>query len=201
MIAISCEQEARRQCQAWYLHAAGQGNAEEGGGYLSPQPPGPQAQDRLACGWQRGGDVGLRYTSPVLPEALEVAGPIRAVLHAVCDGLDGDWTVRLVDVGLDGRGALLCSGKLRARLWNSFAAPRPAAVYPVYEYTVDVGATGHVFGKGHRIGLEISLSPGSDRPGANGSLEAGKSVRPFGQRLFCDGERPSRVLLPVRAVY
>ena len=133
---------ARTDWQNWHLHSEGVANSVRGDGVLSLEQPGDEPADTYAydpnfpvqsCGgancctphiepWgpydqrpvEARNDV-LCYTSAPLEQDLEVIGPIKLVLHAATDGLDTDWTAKLVDVSPTGYAMNLCDGILRAR--------------------------------------------------------------------------------------
>lgn len=155
------------------------------------------------------GDDVLVYTTPPLAEDVEVIGPVEAKLFAATSARDTDWMVRLTDVRLDGFSALLCDGVIRARCRDPqtagvFTAKALSTIEPgkPYEYTIRFWrATGLVFGKGHRIRVEVSssyfpyylrnLNTGAD----NIALETKAVIAR--QTVFHDGQHPSHVVLPV----
>lgn len=112
------------------------------------------------------GDDVLVFTSPVLKEDVEVVGPVKALLYAATSARDTAWMMRLVDVHPDGYAALLCDAILRARFRDpqnagAFNGRRLSDIVPdrVYQYTLEFWrGTGNLFGKGHRIRIEISSS-------------------------------------------
>ena len=74
----------------------------------------------------------LCYTSDPLETAIEVTGPIKAVIYAATDCTDTDWTAKLVDVSPTGYAMNLCDGILRARFRESLTNPtllKPGSVY------------------------------------------------------------------------
>ena len=81
--------------------------------------------------------------------------------------------VKLVDVDEKGIPRNLIEGIVRARFRNGWDKPELLEPGAVYEYEIDLGAVGIVFGKGHRIRLEVSSSnfPKWDR-----NLNTGKAV-------------------------
>ena len=151
----------------------------------------------------------LVYTTPPLEEEVEVIGPITAKLYASTSARDTDWMVRLVDVRPDGYAGLLCEGVMRARHRDplregEFNPDRLSNLEPgkVYPYTIEFWrATGNVFGKGHRIRVEVSssyfpyflrnLNTGADNVG----LETGSVVAQ--QAVHHDRDAASHVMLPV----
>jgi hypothetical protein len=218
---------ARTNWQKWYLHSNGQANTLRGDGGLSLQPPGPETSDHFVydprypvqtrggnncCSphlvpWgpydQRSvemrGDV-LCYTSEPLTEELEVTGPIQVVLYAASDGPDTDWTAKLVDVAPSGYAMNLCDGILRARYRNGFTQPVLLQPNQIYEYTIDVGVTGNLFRKGHRIRLEISSSnfPRFDRnPNTGHDFGLDTVLRSAQQTVHHSQAYPSHLVLPV----
>jgi uncharacterized protein len=215
---------------AYYLRSGGKANSAKGDGLLSRTPPGQEPADEYVYdpdaptpsaitgddifgpddvrGPAERADV-LVYQTPPLEEDLEVVGPIEATLFAATSARDTDWMMRLVDVAPDGRASLLCDGVIRARCRDPlrsgrFTSERLSAIEPgrITEYTIEFWrGTGNVFGKGHRIRVEVSsayfpfylrnLNTGADNVG----LET-KSVVAR-QQVVHTADHPSRVLLPV----
>jgi putative CocE/NonD family hydrolase len=150
----------------------------------------------------------LLYTSEVLREDHTALGPVHATLFAATSAPDTDFVVRLADVHPDGRAIVVTDGVIRASHREAFPAPgviRPAALKPVepgrvYEYGVDLWATGITFRAGHRIRVQVTSSsfPRWDRnpnTGEDGVASARTAVAR--QRIFHDPERPSRLTLTV----
>jgi uncharacterized protein len=218
---------ARTTWQPWYLHSAGHANTVIGDGALSPEAPTEETPDHYVYDPQypvptRGGnnccsphlvpwgpqdqrclemrtDV-LCYTSAPLADDLEVTGPVRVELHAATDGRDTDWTAKLVDVWPSGYAMNLCDGILRARYREDFAAPRLLEPGSVQRYEIEVGVTGNVFRRGHRIRLEISSSnfPRFDRNlNTGGDPGTETQMRQARQTVHHSRACASHVLLPV----
>ncbi|MFP6644656.1 MAG: CocE/NonD family hydrolase [Candidatus Latescibacterota bacterium] len=213
--------------QTWHLHSGGKANSVLGDGVLSPEVPGDENPDEFiydpshpvqtaggnnCCSphivpWgpydQRSvemrGDV-LVYTSPPMAQDTEVTGPIEVVLFAATDGPDTDFTAKLVDVWPSGYAMNLCDGIRRGRFLESRRASKLLQAGTVYEWRIEVGVTGNVFQKGHRIRLEISSSnfPRFDR-NPNTWTEYGKSaeMRRAAQTVHHSRAYPSHVRLPV----
>ena len=142
----------------------------------------------------------LCYTTDVLTDDLEVTGPIRLQLFAATDGLDTDWTAKLVDVSPTGYAKNLCDGIIRARYRQGFDKAVLLEAGAVYEYEIKVGVTSNVFKKGHRIRLEVSSSnfPRYDRNlNTGGDLYSETDMRVARQAVFHSAEYPSQLILPV----
>ena len=144
----------------------------------------------------------LVYTTPPLQRDLEVTGPVSAVLYAATTARDTDWTVKLVDVYPDGRAINVADGVLRARYRDSLAAAKLLTPGEVYEYRVDLGSTSNVFKAGHRVRVEVSSSnfPCFDRNLNTGNALGDEWIADCvvaTQTVFHDGNRPSRIVLPV----
>jgi putative CocE/NonD family hydrolase len=142
----------------------------------------------------------LVYTSAPVPAPLEVTGPLVVKLFASSSAVDTDFTAKLVDVWPDGHAQNLADGILRARYRAS--RMRPAFLIPdqVYELTIDLWATSHVFLPGHRVRLEISSSnfPRFDRNLNTGEDQAtGSRGQVAAQTVFHDQHYPSHILLPM----
>jgi putative CocE/NonD family hydrolase len=138
---------------------------------------------------QRSFEAGcLTYTTEPLEDDLRVIGTPRLVLYASSDAADVDWCVRLCDVLPDGRSRLLNFGALKGS--HLYSHEQPAALEPgrVYEFPVEIWASGNVFLRGHRIRLDVSTS---DFP----CFEI--NPLPSRNRVYHDAERPSRLILPV----
>jgi putative CocE/NonD family hydrolase len=133
---------------------------------------------------------------------------VYATLFAASSAPDTDFVARLVDVYPDGWAIGIADGIVRASARESYPAPGviesagPSPIEPgrVYEYCIDLWATGITFKAGHRIGVEITSSsfprwernPNTGEDGARAShTEVAR------QRIFHDPERPSHVTLTV----
>ncbi len=211
----------------YYLHSEGRANSAAGDGVLSTRAGGKELADsyvydpanpvptqggplccdtaHLAPGPQDQRSVEARqdvlvYSTPPLAQDTEVTGPITLDLYAHSSAVDTDFTGKLVDVGPDGFARNLTEGILRARFRDSQSEPTLITPGKVYEYKIDLWATGNVFLKGHRIRLEVSSSnfPRFDR-----NLNTGKSGAESSDYvkatnvILHDAEHPSALVLPV----
>lgn len=165
--------------------------------------PGPRDQREI----EARPDV-LVYTSPALERPYTALGPVYATLFAASSAPDTDFVARLVDVYPDGRAICVCDGILRASARESYpaasvvspVAPSPIEPGEVYEYVIDMWATGITFLPGHRIRVGVSSSshPRWERNLNTGEGAFGSSrAEVAGQTIFQDSERPSRVTLTV----
>lgn len=176
-----------------------------GGPTLLAPIHGPGARDQRTI--EQRSDV-LTYTSEPLVESYTVLGAVHATLFAASSAPDTDFVVRLVDEYPDGRAIGLCDGIIRASARESYPAPgvieptAPSPIEPgeVYEYCVDLWATGNTFKVGHRLRVEVTSS---SHPRWERNLNTGESAVHFGrsevanQTIFHDAGRPSRVTLTV----
>ena len=150
----------------------------------------------------------LRYTSEELEEDYTAIGTVYATLYASSSAPDTDFVARLVDVYPDGQTIVVTDGIIRARAREIYPGPgmidpgEPSPITPgeVYEYAIDLWATGITFLAGHRVGVEITSSsfPRWDR-----NLNTGEDTKDSTesevarQRIFHDPERPSNITLTV----
>jgi len=150
----------------------------------------------------------LVYTSDVLRKEYTVLGPVHATIFAASSASDTDFVARLVDVHPDGRAIVVTDGIIRASTRESYPAPgvvrpaKPSLVEPgrVYEYCVDLWATGSSFRPGHRIRVEIASSsfPRWERnPNTGESSVHSARTEAAHQRIFHDPDRPSHLSLTV----
>lgn len=122
------------------------------------------------------------------------------MLYAATDGVDTDWTAKLVDVAPTGYAKNLCDGIVRARYRESLTAPTLLTPNQVYQYEINVGVTGNVFRKGHRLRLEVSSSnfPRFDRnPNTGGDFGRESELRLAQQTVYHEQMYPSHLVLPV----
>ena len=213
--------------EKWYLHAGGllareqpdeTGGAPDeydydpkdpvptlGGALLMPVVYRAGARDQRAN--EARPDV-LLYTSEELAEDYTAIGPVYATLYAASSAPDTDFVARLVDVYPDGRAIGVTDGIIRTSARESYPAPgvieprEPSPITPgeVYEYTIDLWATGITFGTGHCIRVEITSSsfPRWDR-----NLNTGEDTKDSSrsevahQQIFHGPVRPSSITLTV----
>ena len=142
----------------------------------------------------------LTYTTAPLERDLTVAGPVKAVLHALSSAPDTDWVARLCDVWPDGRSLSVCDGILRARYRSSLERAELMQPGQLYRFEIDLWSTAQVFKAGHCLRLQIASS---DFPRYDRNLNTGG---PFAREVcgqtalntvFHDSLRPSHLLLPV----
>ena len=131
---------------------------------------------------------------------MEVTGPVELKLWASSSAPDTDFTAKLTDVHPDGLAVNLTYGILRASYRNGVDKPSHIEPGRPYEFTVKLNPTGVLFGRGHRIRLDVSSSdfPNFDRnhnTGADWWSDA--ELRTAHQTVFHDIQRPSRLVLPV----
>jgi putative CocE/NonD family hydrolase len=214
---------ARTRYTDMYIHSGGGANSLDGDGSLEFEAPGDEPADRYLYDPNnpvptRGGTtLGIRagvfdqteierrpdvlvYTSEVLQADLEVTGPVSLRLFAASSAPDTDFTAKLVDVRPDHYAANVCGGIVRARFRESLSAPSPITPEKVYEYSIDLWSTSHLFRAGHRLRLEVSSSnfPHFDRnPNTGHPFGADTEVRSAQQTIFHDQRYTSRLILPV----
>jgi putative CocE/NonD family hydrolase len=164
---------------------------------------GPVAQNEL---YDR--DDVVSFTSDPLADPLHVIGAIRAVLHAETSAVDTDFVVTLCDVHPDGRSILIADGIVRVSERDSYTDDgvfRPGARSLVepgedLELRVDLLATAHTFGSGHRIRVDVTSS---NFPRWDVNLNTGASFYESDtsvlarQTLKFGGLHKSRIELPV----
>jgi putative CocE/NonD family hydrolase len=158
-------------------------------------PPGPLDQSPV----EMRKDV-LVYTSPPIPEELEVTGPVRVVLYISTSVNDTDFTAKLVDVFPDGRPLLVTDGIQRLRYRLSLNKPVFVKRDTAYQISVDAGVTSYVFAPGHRIRLEVSSSnfPRFDRNlNTTGPIADETKIVKARQTVFHEAGYQSAIILPV----
>ena len=144
------------------------------------------------------GDVLVCTTLPLVTPS-EDTGPVRVILYAASSAPDTDFTAKLLDVWPNGFVQRLTDGIVRARFREGMAAPSMIEPGQIYEYTIDLWNTSHVFGVGHAIRLEISSSafPKYDR-NQNTGAPLGQTTEfvTAHQTIYHNAEHPSHLLMP-----
>jgi len=211
----------------YYLHSNGSANSLSGDGLISTQLPENEKSDRFVYDpadpvSTRGGNLCcdaqhfppgpfdqraiearpdvLVYTTPPLPNDVEVTGQVTLDLYVSSSAIDTDFTGKLVDVAPDGLAHNVADGILRARYRNSPEQAEFMTPGNVYRLRVDLWSTSNVFKAGHRIRVEISSSnfPRFDRnlnTGENPGL--GTRMVKATNTIYHDQEHPSAIILPV----
>ncbi|GAA4724051.1 CocE/NonD family hydrolase [Phytohabitans rumicis] len=208
-------EEAWRDFDSWPPagYAAQRFHLQPGGG-LSTEPPGASEPDRYrydpaeptpAVGGvrlERGSarvdnaalearpDV-LTYTTAALDRDVEVVGEVSAEIWFGSSLPHADVFVRLCDVDPRGRSTNVCDG-----LTSLSGADEVSAA------TVSMWPTAHLFRRGHRIRVQVSSGafPRYARnPGTGEPIGTATTLRAADQAVHHDPDRPSAVILPVRA--
>jgi uncharacterized protein len=169
----------------------------------------------------------LSWESDVLERDVTVLGNVSAELFASTSGSDSDWIVKLIDVFPEASPAtpggsappsdalpdtaseelrgyqLMIGGEVvRARYRSSFAKPAPVVPGAVVRYEVPLHSRAHVFGKGHKIMVQVQSTwfPLIDRNpqrfvASICAARASDYVKAT-QRVVRSREAPSAIVLP-----
>lgn len=160
------------------------------------KPPAKQADNRAV---EARPDV-LVFTGPVLPRDLDVAGPVRAVVHVRTSLEHADLFVRLCDVAPDGVSLNVVDG---VRRLDPRTVPAPDVAVGedgVLAVEVELFPTAYRFRAGHRLRVQVSggafprfaRSTGTGEP--LGTATTGRVCR---FEVLHDPAHPSHVELPV----
>ncbi len=143
----------------------------------------------------------LVYTSSVLEKPMEIIGSLRVVLYASTEGVDTDFTAKLVQVRPDGYARIIEDGIIRGRYRKSLETPDFLEPGKVYKFEIDLGHTAILLPEGSRLRVEISSSnfPKYDR-NSNTEIEPFDVVefKKVEQKVFFSKKHPSHIILPVR---
>jgi predicted acyl esterase len=108
-------------------------------------------------GDMRPDDAGsLVYDGPVLTGMTEVIGMPLVELDVTSDAPLANWSVRLEDMGPDGRVALVTGAALNGTQRNSILAPEPLVPGQQYHLAIQLHFTTWTFQPGHRVRLAVS---------------------------------------------
>ncbi|MGY2399998.1 CocE/NonD family hydrolase [Pseudomonas sp. SDO5271_S396] len=106
----------------------------------------------------------LTFQTEPLEHDLIVAGPVRVELWVQTDGLDTDFTAKLVDVYPvsddypEGYAMNITDGILRCRYRASWDNPTPVTPGERFAITIEPFATCNLFKRGHRLRVDIASS-------------------------------------------
>ena len=142
----------------------------------------------------------ITFTTPVLTKAMEVTGPIKAILYAASDAVDTDWVVRVTDVTPDGKSIIVADGIQRARFRQSGSKPTLIEPGKIYEYEVDLWQNSWEFQPGHRVRVDVTSS-NWPRYSRNMNVaefpEFATTWKVANNSIYMDPAHPSHVILPV----
>jgi hypothetical protein len=154
----------------------------------------------------------LTWQTPVLTQAVAIAGDIAGHLFASTTGSDADWVVKLIDVYPDsipdawhmgGYELMVASDIMRGRYRESYENPRAISPNWVGEYTVDLHQQSYRFLKGHRIMVQVQSTwyPLYDRNPQtfvpNIFLAQPSDFKAQTHRIYRSTQYPSYVSVPV----
>ncbi len=106
----------------------------------------------------------ISFETPPLTAPVHIAGAAQVSLYASTTGSDADWIVKLIDVYPDQVPAQPAMGGyelgiamdiFRGRYRESLSRPAPIPANAVEHYAFALPHADHVFGKGHRIMVQI----------------------------------------------
>lgn len=117
--------------------------------------------------------------------------------------MDTDFTAKLVDVREDGSTYNITEGIIRCRFREGLDRAKPLIPGAIYCYQINMGGTGMVFQKGHKIRVEIASSnfPKHDR-NMNTGHAIGEDAEGIvaHQTIYHDADHPSYIMLPIQPV-
>ncbi len=156
----------------------------------------------------------LSWESDTLSQPVAISGDIVAHLFAATSGTDSDWIVKLIDVypedfppdpKMGGYQLMIANDVFRGRFRKGFETPVAMAPNQPTEIVVDLHTNDHVFGKGHKIMVQVQSSwfPVIDRNPQTfvPNIFQAKSgdFRKATQRIYRSGRQASYVAVSVSA--
>ncbi|WP_051406451.1 CocE/NonD family hydrolase [Williamsia sp. D3] len=132
----------------------------------------------------------LTFTTDPVSADVEVTGWVNADLRVSSSAVSTDFTVRLCDVHPDGKSVSVCDGIRRVRCEAGDA----------FNVQVGLGATSHVFLKGHRLRIQVSSSnsPRFDvNPNTGARAWDTDETVTAHQQVHFGGPDGSRIVLPI----
>ena len=159
----------------------------------SPTHGGPTLrQDQLQGPYDQATSVESRndivvFTSPVLTEAVSVAGKPIVRLFVKSDQKDTDFAIRLCDVYPDSRSILISDGIQRMRFRNGYTTADTASMNPtqVYQIDIDLPNTAYTFLPGHAIRVDVTSA---NYPRFDNNLNNGLQMYTAGDTLIANNQ-------------
>jgi len=136
----------------------------------------------------------LTYTGAPLHEIVEAIGPVRVELYVRASSPYFDLFARVCDVDTDGASWNVCDALVRVAP-GRFDAADDGAVRVAFE----LWPTGHRFGAGHRIRLQVSSGAHpryARNPGTGEELATATALEPVDICVLHDSQHPSVLVLP-----
>ncbi len=139
--------------------------------FVSPGMPRSYLIEDQRFAWSRP-DV-ISFETPVLTEAISLAGPVKATLQVSTTGTDADFVVKLIDVfpgsaannsprgtdvNMGGYQMLVRGEPIRARYRNSWSKPEAMKSNTITKVEFSLPDVCHTFKKGHRIMVQVQSS-------------------------------------------
>jgi len=126
-----------------------------GGNNLLVNPCGPQDQTKEV---ESRADV-LKFTATdALTAPLAICGHVTATLFVSSDQVDTDFTVAVTDIYPDNQSVLVRYGIIRMRWRDDPAKVTLMTKNQVYNVTIDLWSTCHIFNTGHKIRATVTSS-------------------------------------------
>jgi len=169
-----------------------------GGNNLLVDPCGPQDQSKEV---EARADV-LKFTAnATLTQPLAICGHVTATIFVASDQVDTDFTVALTDVYPDNQSVLVRYGIVRMRWRNNASQISLMTPNQVYNVTIDLWSTCHIFNVGHKIRATVtsSNSPQFTVNPNNGHLlvDPDQPMNVANNIVYFGGSTASYVTLPV----
>ena len=152
------------------------------------------------------GDV-LSFQTEHLSNEVEVTGPIEMHLWASSSAVDTDFTAKLIDVYPptaeypEGMAINIADSIIRAGYRNGWESSEFMTPGQPYEFVFQLYPTSNVFGRGHKIRVDISSSnwPRFDvNPNTGGPLGLDGGFQIAHQTVYHDADCPSHIVLPLQ---
>ncbi len=131
---------------------------------------------------------GLSFDTVPLNEPLDILGFARACIFVSATAPVANWIVRLCDVAPDGTSVYVSKGVLNGTHRNSHSHPVALVAGQVYMLEIELHCTSWRFRRGHRVRVVVN---NADWP------VVWPSPYPMITTLFCGGDRPSHIDLPI----
>jgi len=169
-----------------------------GGNNLLVKPCGPQDQTKEV---ESRADIVKFSTTTALAADYAICGHVTATLFVSSDQVDTDFAVSLTDIYPDGQSVLVRYGIIRMRWRDSAQTLTLMTKGAVYNVTVDLWSTCHIFNAGHKIRATVTSSnhPQFTANPNNGHLlvNVSQPINTANNIVYFGGSQASYLTLPV----
>jgi putative CocE/NonD family hydrolase len=142
------------------------------------------------------------FTTPAPTSAVAITGPVSVQLYVSSNATDTDFTVKFIDLYINGRAALIQDSVTRMRWLDVPLSNTSQPMVPgvIYEITMSLSSTSYIFDVGHSIRIAVSSSNYprySVNPNNENPLLQNGTMYTAANSIYFGPAHPSALFLPL----